>query len=164
MKIKYIHLEKFKRFTDLAIQEIPTTAKLVVLVGPNGCGKSSLFDSFKAWHLLKGYSNGVDNDYCKKDTSDQRQGYELVTIDFYDDIGQYSQEQIKEAFYFRTAYRNSPNISIRSLQTLPSPLIRADNRMMIQNDATVDDNYQRLMSATIAEFYDRKNDKKPLVL
>lgn len=160
MKIKYIHLEKFKRFTDLTIQEIPTTAKLVVLVGPNGCGKSSLFDSFKAWHLLKGYSNGVDNDYCKKDTSDQRQGYELVTIDFYDDIGQYSQEQIKEAFYFRTAYRNSPNISIRSLQTLPSPLIRADNRMMIQNDATVDDNYQRLMSATIAEFYDRKNDKK----
>ena len=32
--------------------------------------------------------------------------------------------------------------------------------MMIQNDATVDDNYQRLISATIVEFFDRKNDEK----
>ncbi len=63
MRVKRIHLENFKRFTDLTIEGIPETAKLVVLIGPNGCGKSSLFDSFKTWHLIKGYSNGVDNDY-----------------------------------------------------------------------------------------------------
>lgn len=39
MKIKHIHLDRFKRFTDLTVKEIPETAKLVVLVGPNGCGK-----------------------------------------------------------------------------------------------------------------------------
>jgi len=160
VKIKRIHLEKFKRFTDLIIEGIPETAKLVVLVGSNGCGKSSLFDAFKAWHLLRGYRNGVDNDYCRKDESDPRQGFDLVNIDFYDDIEKFSQEQYKESFYFRTAYRNSPNISISALKTLSSPLSRIDNRMMIQNDSTVDENYQRLMSATLTEFFDKNNDDK----
>ena len=45
MKIKSIHLKDFKRFTDLKIEEIPETAKLVVMIGPNGCGKSSVFDA-----------------------------------------------------------------------------------------------------------------------
>lgn len=163
MKIERIHLEKFKRFTDLTIKEIPETAKLVVLMGPNGCGKSSLFDSFKVWHLFHGYRNGVDNDYCKKDKNDNRQGFDLVSMDFYDKTDSYSQEQFKETFYFRTAYRNSPYISISALQTIPSPLSSADNKMMIQNDATVDENYQRLMSATLREFYDKSNDNKSVV-
>ena len=157
MRIKQVHLEKFKRFTDLTVDDIPSTAKLVVLVGPNGCGKSSLFDSFKTWHLLRGYSNAADNDYCKKDKNDRRAGYELVKIEFYEDVSNFAQDKLKEAFYFRTAYRNSPSITIRSLKTLDSPLSHIDRGMMIQNDATVDDNYQRLMSATISEFYDRKN-------
>ena len=45
MKIKSIHLHDFKRFTDLTISELPETARLVVLIGPNGCGKSSVFDA-----------------------------------------------------------------------------------------------------------------------
>lgn len=163
MKIKRIHLDKFKRFTDLTVEGIPETAKLVVLVGPNGCGKSSLFDSFKTWNLYKGYNSGVDNDYCKKDIDDQRQGYNLVEIDFYEDTGNFSKDQYKETFYFRTAYRNSPDVSIRTLQTIPSPLTITDSKMMIQNDATVDENYQRLMSTTIMEFFDKKNDDKSVV-
>lgn len=73
MKIKKIHVEQFKRFTDLTIKEIPQTAKLVVLVGPNGCGKSSLFDAFKVWHINRGYNYGSDNDYCKKTYQNQDQ-------------------------------------------------------------------------------------------
>ena len=163
MKIKRIHLEKFKRFTDLTVTDIPETARLVVLVGPNGCGKSSLFDSFKAWHIYNGYNNAVDDDYCKKDRNDKRQCYNLVHIDFYDNITTFSQDQFKESFYFRTAYRNSPQITIKALQTIPSPLSRTDGKMMIQNDATVDDNYQRLVSATLAAFYDRNNNDKSVV-
>lgn len=47
MKIKSIKLKDFKRFTDLTIKEIPETAKLIVMIGPNGCGKSSVFDALK---------------------------------------------------------------------------------------------------------------------
>ena len=160
MKIKKIHLEKFKRFTDLTIARIPETAKLVVLVGPNGCGKSSLFDAFKVWHIDKGYNNASDNDYCKKDLLEQRQSYQLVHIDFHNSIETYSREKLRETFYFRTAYRNSPEIKLTSLSKVSSPLERVDNRMMIQNDETVNDNYQRLMSKTISGLYDTSNNEK----
>lgn len=47
MKIKSIQLKNFKRFTDLTISDIPENTKLVLLIGANGSGKSSLFDAFK---------------------------------------------------------------------------------------------------------------------
>ena len=46
MRIKQIRLKNYKRFTELTIADLPVTARLVVLVGPNGTGKSSVFDSF----------------------------------------------------------------------------------------------------------------------
>ena len=46
MRITKIQVENFKRFTDLTIQYIPDTSKLVLLIGANGSGKSSLFDAF----------------------------------------------------------------------------------------------------------------------
>lgn len=60
MKIKEIKIKKFKRFTDLTISEIPETARLIVLVGPNGSGKTSLFEAFNHWYKLTGY-NKADN-------------------------------------------------------------------------------------------------------
>lgn len=98
MKIRKIHLEEFKRFTDLTIKNIPQEAKLVVLVGPNGCGKSSLFDAFKTWYRLNGYNNGTNNVYCKKDIMDPRQSYELVNIDFHKDISNVSSEEKENIF------------------------------------------------------------------
>ena len=163
MKIKGIHLSNYKRFTDLTITGLPATTKLVVLVGPNGCGKSSVFDAFKTWHLFKAYGNGSDNDYCKKNQQEQRQGFELVNIQFHDNVARYTYEQFQETFYFRTAYRNTPQIAINALKQVPSPLSRIDNRMMIQNDSTIDENYQRLISATINELFDDQNDEKKVV-
>ena len=46
MKILKIRLVNFKRFTDLLIDHIPSNSKLVLLIGSNGSGKSSLFDAF----------------------------------------------------------------------------------------------------------------------
>ncbi|PGH38797.1 MAG: chromosome segregation protein SMC, partial [Candidatus Nephrothrix sp. EaCA] len=47
MRITSIQLTNFKRFTDLIIKDIPTASKLVLLIGSNGSGKSSLFDAFE---------------------------------------------------------------------------------------------------------------------
>ena len=49
LRIRSIRLTEFKRFTDLTIEGIPDTAKLVILVGPSGSGKSSLLDAINTW-------------------------------------------------------------------------------------------------------------------
>jgi energy-coupling factor transporter ATP-binding protein EcfA2 len=48
MKIRSLHLKNFKRFSDLLIEEIPDSSKLVLLIGSNGSGKSSIFDALNA--------------------------------------------------------------------------------------------------------------------
>jgi chromosome segregation ATPase len=50
MKIKRVELTKFKRFTHLIIEDIPETARLVIMAGPNGSEKSS---------FLRGYISGT---------------------------------------------------------------------------------------------------------
>jgi AAA15 family ATPase/GTPase len=47
MRIKELNLKNFKRFTDLQIKDIPAEAKLVLLIGANGSGKSAIFDAFE---------------------------------------------------------------------------------------------------------------------
>lgn len=45
MKIRSIRLKEYKRFHDLTIDLGEEPARIVALVGPNGCGKSSVFDA-----------------------------------------------------------------------------------------------------------------------
>jgi len=49
MRIKTVHIENFKRFTDLKLSDIPEKAKLILLIGANGSGKSSVFDAFQTF-------------------------------------------------------------------------------------------------------------------
>ncbi len=59
MRIQKIELTNFKRFASLTISEIPDTSKLVLLIGSNGSGKSSLFDAFD-WLSKARYSSHTD--------------------------------------------------------------------------------------------------------
>ena len=56
MKIKKVTLDRFKRFTDLTITDISETARLIILVGPNGSGKTSLFEALNHWYILNGFN------------------------------------------------------------------------------------------------------------
>ncbi len=74
MKIKGISLKNFKRFTDLTIDCIPGSAKLVLLIGSNGSGKSSIFDAF---HWLNKGSLPYGSDslaYYRKDKNQPAEG------------------------------------------------------------------------------------------
>jgi AAA15 family ATPase/GTPase len=59
MRINKLQLKNFKRFTDLTLEGIPAEAKLVLLIGANGSGKSSVFDFFHYVKLrqYKSYNN-----------------------------------------------------------------------------------------------------------
>ena len=64
MHLLHLELKNFKRFTDLSIDlsKLPKPPKLVLLIGANGSGKSSVFDAFDS--LLKYYraANGLFQD------------------------------------------------------------------------------------------------------
>ena len=63
MKIKSIKLKDFKRFTDLTIENLPETAKLVVMIGPNGSGKSSVFDALNCYtYIIKNSAYPPDDE------------------------------------------------------------------------------------------------------
>ena len=89
MKIKSIALTRFKRFTNLQIVDIPKTAKLVILVGPNGSGKTSLFEAFNFYYKWKGYGNPGDKEYLIKGAVGGGNGFEVaqtVNINFHDGV------------------------------------------------------------------------------
>ncbi len=67
MRIASLTLENFKRFTHLEIGDLPEAAKLVLLVGSNGSGKSSVFDAFN--HFSGGAQRGVKPAYDLKDAA-----------------------------------------------------------------------------------------------
>ncbi|WP_428660598.1 AAA family ATPase [Runella sp.] len=69
MRITNLKIENFKRFTDLSIKQIPESAKLVLLIGSNGSGKSSVFDAFD-WLVSK----TKPEDYFKNEI-DRREYY-----------------------------------------------------------------------------------------
>ena len=115
MKIKSLQLKNFKRFTDLTLRDIPDNAKLVLLIGSNGSGKSSVFDGFeyinkkiKSDKILKKLSNDEVNKYYAKNKND------FFEITFLADNSNTIQStgsnggvlvQTKNSFYGRSAVR-----------------------------------------------------------
>lgn len=60
MKIKKLHLKKYKRFSDLTIDLAETPKRIIALVGPNGCGKSSVFDAMLFHHIVDQATTGYN--------------------------------------------------------------------------------------------------------
>jgi hypothetical protein len=156
MRIASVRLKNFKRFTDLMVRDIPETAKLVVVVGPNGCGKSSLFDAFLHWYRLKvGFGINSDEAYYRKNGLQTFDWIQSVTLTLHDDV-----QPKKGSLYVRTAYRNDPDFTVSAFNRpdVPSEVVRVNRA--IDNDQTVSNNYQRLVYDTMAGVYDPTNDSK----
>jgi AAA15 family ATPase/GTPase len=113
MRIKKIELKNFKRFTELAISDIPDTSKLVLIIGSNGAGKSCLFDAFD-W-LSKGFLKPfppIEN-YYRKDHHFEPN----VFIEFWDnnvieknDTSIKQGEELVKKFLGRSSIRIVPRI------------------------------------------------------
>ena len=156
MHIQSVVLKRFKRFHELRI-ELPPGVKLVILAGPNGTGKSSLFDGFQVWHRANG-GLGLDWDqtYFPKSGEPDLGAFggwnQQVRITFHGDFAQ-DQAGRRKSFSFRSAYRNDPQFSAGGLSRQEPLEDEVRFRLMIENDATVARNYQRLASQALEDVF-----------
>lgn len=160
MKIKKITIKDFRRFTDLTIERIAPSVKLVVLLGRNGSGKSSLFDAFSeaavyAKHKVYDWNNAYHSKNGVK-IDNAIQGWPNLHCEFHDSSIVYPVQKYRpKDFYFRTAYRFDAIAQSKGLQKLPSVLEDShDPRMMINLDTRVADNYQRLVSNSLGALFE----------
>ncbi len=158
MKIKRIELERFKRFTSLAVEDIPETTRLVIMAGPNGCGKSSLFEALHSWHRLSWKGGGSwDNNYHVKQSEHGDIDWNLaIRIEFYDPQPANTDEG-RKAIYVRSAYRNDPEFQLNQIQRTGTALEENRFNRMTDNDAAVRLNYQRLVAQGFQDVYETEN-------
>ena len=164
MKIKLVRLNKFKRFTNLTIKDLPESAKLVVLIGPNGCGKSSLFDAFLTKkrsyqgnfsineHIGQYYNKLLEEGSLSIPRSTQDIINSRIQIGFHT-----NPTNQKKSIYVRSAYRNQPEFQISTLQRVSSSLDENRFERMTQIDATVSTNYHRLCSNALENVFEKEN-------
>ena len=161
MKLSKIELKGFKRFNDLTIQDLPVTAKLVVMIGASGSGKSSVFDGFRTWTGWKD-SRGTFYDasyHAKKGWTGDVVDHDRVAITFHGDQPA-AAEVIKRIFYFRSAYRNQADFNTTSIEKQPDILDSPPIRRMVDNDATVSSNYQRVVAQALDGLFKGEKDEK----
>lgn len=170
MKIKKIQIKKFKRFHDLTIDLGENPKRIVALVGPNGCGKSSVFDAIM--YVVNSFSKcgkydsrTKDYKYCSLDGTDTI-NYRNINIEL--DKGKYIDVRTARnklandhcMISFRGPYRYNSNVDIKILEAV-SPI--ATNDYGASNTSLIDDkmvdNYKRLYNRY--NKYLREKDKKP---
>lgn len=159
MKVKSIRLKDFKRFDDLTINLTENPKKIIALVGPNGCGKSSIFDAFE--EKLKDYrgyysehegpaffSKALYSVQVEKRNNPYDKSI-AISIDFKDGAPN------RKSFYIRTAYRFTSKFNVQQLEALPDILNSQDEpTSSISLDRRLESNYKRLLGSAYSEFFD----------
>ncbi|MFO1502110.1 MAG: AAA family ATPase [Verrucomicrobiota bacterium] len=162
MKLATARIHGFKRFTDLSILDLPKSARLVVLVGPNGCGKSSLFEAFNFWMSRARNQHAYDEFYHPKAGSPAAltshsalmSQIELTFHGCPSDPRQ-NPDCAKKIFYLRSAYRHEPEFNLNQFMRAADILI--DERRparMNSGEMRVSDNYQRIVTSSVDALFD----------
>ena len=146
MRLKSGKISKFKRFVDLTIRNLPANAKLIVLLGPNGCGKSSLFDAFQRKLKVDDFY-GMNEElrrYYQRGTPGANSESDDVTLAFHG-ADPVTEDQRKKSLYVRSAYRHDPSFRETTIQRQGDVLDRHSVRRLIDADQTVQNNYHRII-------------------
>jgi len=153
MKINQLHLVKYKRFYDLTINLGDNPKRIVALVGPNGCGKSSVFDAMlfvnNSFHNI-GNSGYKDYTYHSLEHL-PNYNYQNIKIEF--DEGEFSQVRRKKSstglentiFSFRSSFRYNGSLNVRESKAVSELRMNDFGASSASDiDQRIDQNYRRL--------------------
>jgi predicted ATP-dependent endonuclease of OLD family len=154
MRIKKLQLKNgYKRFFDLTIDLGENPKRIVALVGPNGCGKSSVLDGMlfhNNAHNQLGNKGGKDHQYHSMNRI-PNYNHQNVSIQFLEGTFQEIRDKKAESgkentiFSFRSPYRYNSNLMIK--QSMATPEIRFNQYGATTTsdiDDKVEENYRRL--------------------
>ena len=163
MKIKSLQLKNFKRFTDLTIQDIPESAKLVLLIGSNGSGKSSVFDGFERISSLtidKGLSQYIRNIdyYSKNKTNDYNIQITASEGMVFDNLN-FSNLPLLNSFYGRTSFRQIPRLTRTGLGNSPFDIEKNTDRPLsfIDRDQRFENDLEHIFGRLLKEYFISKD-------
>ena len=152
-----MQLRDFKRFDDLTICDIPQQTRLVVLIGPNGCGKSSIFEAFLL-KLKNSYANPAIDEhkeayYTKRERSAKstHQLANRIDIAFHDK--KLSENDWKHTFCIRSPYRNEADFTRTSFQNITIDQSQQRFARMIDSDQSVANNYSHVAWKGVSDLY-----------
>ena len=175
MNINKLHLTNFKRFTELEI-DLSTCAsppKLVLLIGANGSGKSSVFDAFE---YLSGPYKGVrvdfqSDEYLSYFKNDQ-DGEVSVSCSFGGgnsfrrtngaiDAARLDMD-IREAFYGRSSLRTVPELQHRNGRAVD--LTEDDDRPQrsIERDTRFESDISHVTARILREVWGERFDSEQM--
>jgi AAA15 family ATPase/GTPase len=164
MKIKSLQLKNFKRFTDLTLQDIPATVKLVLLIGSNGSGKSSVFDAFENLSSnvkagVSGFNTFHSTDYRAYYHKKIKDNFEIRLIDQKDIVHTRSENQANTSlnpnnFYGRTSFRQIPVLTRKSLGQQSATSADQDRpATFIDRDVRFENDVERITSYILNEVF-----------
>ena len=158
MKVSKVTIKDFKRFKDLTLDLGEKPAKIIALVGTNGCGKSSVLDAFIACGKDCGGRIGDFSTPGIFYRTDNRNVRQLISIDYLDNDGNtinndelyYNHEFYKNnrevIFSFRSPYRYNTKLNITETKATEPIEKNSDGASCSLNlDSKVENNYRRLL-------------------
>lgn len=167
MKIQSLRLKNFKRFSDLTLQDIPENTKLVLLIGANGSGKSSVFDAFEfvatqskpdRYHTGSEYRKNKETDIeLLIDT------YEYGNEGFKNNNWQVSNQLQAGSFYGRTSFRQVPRLIRKNLGNGFNIILDSDRPpAFIDRDERFENDLEHLFGKLLKEFFRTSSDKSEI--
>ena len=175
MHISSLELKNFKRFTDLRIDlsQLDPPPKLVLLIGANGSGKSSVFDGFNILTSLVDPSrdpNPPRSSYYSKNNQDYtvkmraKDDKEWVFEKGEGGIIHPPKDVPRDALYGRSSLRQVPRLSRNSLHTSESSDLARDRdrpAAYANRDERFENDLEEITRNILQEFYqsDRKRSE-----
>ena len=161
MKIKSLQLKNFKRFTDLTLQDIPENAKLVLLIGSNGSGKSSVFDAFE-YLATQNHKHSITKDqayYYKKvgeDLTVKLETYDFGIEGLFDKHVKRSNNLTASSFFGRTSFRQIPRLTRTRLGDSGSVNFKGDSdrpATFIDRDNRFENDIEKITGDILKDFF-----------